>query len=187
MNLGPSNALVGSQMPIQLQSTINPAQWDAICHKFRKANEDAMLMSCGGEIGACLCLGFFCVFLCHPCIFHLVKRQTLEEACRYVNRTYFSGRNAFHNIEDNIYFNPETVQSNYSSQPQIATAVLVQPFAQNVHMMQPYDAPSALVSQQPNYLPDIQVRSLQQPYHQVQMGTIVTPVTSPQQYYEISK
>lgn len=145
MEIGPSDTL--GEMPSPLHGNINPAQWDYIRSKFRKAGSDAMLMSCGGECGACLCLGIFCVFFCHPCIYKMVKTQTVEAACREINRTMFGNRLVFHSVDDRVFLNPELVRNPSNSPNQYPSGGIVHAQATGVVMGQPVCHPVVQTAQ----------------------------------------
>lgn len=76
MDLGDVDNL--SNFPAPLQGHINSAQWGNILEKFRKAKNETLLMSCGGEALCCCLTGFFCIFCCHPIIHQFVLDKNLE-------------------------------------------------------------------------------------------------------------
>jgi hypothetical protein len=76
MDLGDIDSL--SNFPAPLHGHINSSQWGNILEKFRKAKNETLLMSCGGEALCCCLTGFICIFCCHPIIHQFVLDKNLE-------------------------------------------------------------------------------------------------------------
>ncbi len=65
-------------VPPALNGIVAPQTWNAVCQSINSASSQAHLMSCGTEIGICICFAFPCIFLCHPCLYMAFASSYLD-------------------------------------------------------------------------------------------------------------
>lgn len=58
----------GGPMPKSIASHMTETEYSAIITMYQHVEAETQCVTCGVEVGICLCTGFFCIFCAHPCV-----------------------------------------------------------------------------------------------------------------------
>lgn len=64
-------------VPPEIALYITQAEYTTVCSEVQQSDNEAMLMSCGIEVGVCFISGLFCIFCAHPCIVEMISNANL--------------------------------------------------------------------------------------------------------------
>jgi len=155
----PIESCYPGQMPGDLGNFMSQSHWSAVCDCVNSSTANATCFACAAEWGCCCLTGFFCIFLCHPCIYKMIKDQQLQDKLHSLNYSLYGGKPVMSYSDSKIIINCGNINSVNTINTQPSMPVGSQPVGMN------YAPQYAPQQPQPQYNPVV-ANAVYQPQQQ---------------------